>query len=149
MRIVLWLGLALSPFAAGSMAAPALKPSPPSPPPPIVGTWACDGKTSGGTTEPAPDLVYEFTTGGTLRVRVDGRPATDQEYRTDTTVQPAQIDWLTTGTRVHMRGVFQVDGDRLTVCWHDGGQPRRPAALESPPKTATLLLTFKRVRSKE
>jgi uncharacterized protein (TIGR03067 family) len=143
------MGFALGASAAGSVAAPALKPPPPNAQPPIVGTWVCDAKTAGGTPEPVPDLVYEFAADGALRVRVDGRPAPDQQYRTDTMAQPAQIDWLTRGTRVLMPGVFRVDGDRLTVCWNDAGQGRRPAALESPPKTATLLLTFKRVRPKD
>jgi uncharacterized protein (TIGR03067 family) len=148
-RVVLWIGFALCVPTAASVAAPALKPPAAKAQPPIVGNWVCDGKTSGGTAEPVPDLVYECTAGGTLRVKMDGEPGLDKQYRTDTTTQPAEIDWLSPGGRVLMRGVFKVDGDRLTVCWNDADQSRRPAAVESPPKTATLLLTFKRVRLKD
>ena len=123
-------------------------PAPKEAAPPLVGTWVCDGKTLGAV-EPVPDLVYEFTAGGILRVRFDGRPGQDHEYRTDTTVKPAEIDWLVTGTRQTMRGIFKVDGDRLTICWHDGLEPRRPSAFESPAKSVNLLLTFKRVQRKD
>ena len=77
-------------------------------------------------------------------------------YRIDPRASPKSIDLLRfdqgffhdTGTL----GVYEIDGDRLTICWAfspSALKPQRPIRLEIEPGTAQVLLTLERYRLSE
>jgi uncharacterized protein (TIGR03067 family) len=147
-RIALWLGFALLVPAAGSVAAPGLKPAPPKPSP-LVGDWepvpdAAPAKPAGG-----PRLTVTFTPDGKLKYD-DGR--SDPEwgwYKADADTDPPRIDFATRAvaarpnTRKPYLGIYRLDGDVLTICCAEGD---RPTAFEVPAGSKVMRFSYRRVK---
>jgi uncharacterized protein (TIGR03067 family) len=144
-RVALWLGFALLVPAAGSVAAPGLKPAP-AKPSPLVGVW--EPVPDGGPPGPA-GLTVTFTADGRLKYD-DGRA--DPEwgwYTADAGTDPPRIDFATRAvaarpnTRKPYLGIYRLDGDALTICCAEGD---RPAAFEVPAGSKAMRLSYRRVK---
>jgi uncharacterized protein (TIGR03067 family) len=133
--------------AAGSFAAPGLKPPPPKASP-LVGDWepVRDGPPPPGA--PAR-LTITFTPDGKLRYD-QGRP--DPEwgwYRADATKDPPQIDHATPAVAAHpderkpYLGIYRLDGDVLTICCAEG---ERPSAFAAPAGSKVMVIRYRRVK---
>jgi uncharacterized protein (TIGR03067 family) len=121
--------------------------------PPIVGEWVVVRAVTRGSADSQLDGVrYVFTREGGWGVLRDGTevgsPA--RNYATDAADPTAidlvfQKDW---GDGGRYLALFEVKGDRLTLCIATEKQPR-PARLESDSGSPHTLIVFKRVRKKE
>ena len=110
----------------------------------LEGVWAAEAMVRDGVTIPSAGvkpISFEFRE-QTLIVRgLLGPKAETTPFSTDGTKRPGHIDFTLNKTAI--KGLYQLDGDQLTVCFpRKGGD--RPAALESLPGEANILLRFKR-----
>jgi uncharacterized protein (TIGR03067 family) len=121
--------------------------------PPIVGEWVVVRAVSRGSADSQLDGVrYVFTREGGWRVvrggtEVGSPGGTYATHEADPTAIDLvfQKDW---GDGGRYLAVFEVKGDRLTLCMATEKQPR-PARLESDRGSPHTLVVFKRVRKNE
>jgi uncharacterized protein (TIGR03067 family) len=91
--------------------------------------------------------VLVFAADGKMtEVRGPAGPRGEGTYTTDPKAGPPAIDFIRPPEqkRPPLRGIYQVDGDTLTVCLPDDPAGERPKKFEAPAKSKALLLTFKR-----
>jgi uncharacterized protein (TIGR03067 family) len=82
-------------------------------------TWTRDGKSFAGTT-----ITYDTTqTPRALDLVPDGGPNRDRRYL----------------------GIYRLEGDELTICVADPGEPR-PTSFDAPAGSKRTLQTFKRIK---
>jgi len=132
--------------------APAPKEAPKKAQPSIVGMWETKTWTVYGTVVPNDPMLFEFTADGQLNLTVLNRARTNQYmYRLNATKVPAEIDQLRIGNETKpYKGIYQIDGDTLTLCYEDGGPDlKRPTKFESAKGSTTQLWTLKRVEKKK
>jgi uncharacterized protein (TIGR03067 family) len=114
----------------------------------VVGEWVVSDYLVGGQPAP-PGVEIRFAADGTS-VFSGGPPMTTHRatYTVDRKQSPVAIDIvfpdLPGSTMV---GIVKADGDNLVVCFNSGGE--RPKEFTSPPKSATGLLTLKRLPKKD
>ncbi len=107
----------------------------------IVGNWlvlSIDGQKANPT-------VYEFQADGSLIIStLFGTTESNfrWKYEVAEKAAPTRID-MTAGDTVQ-EGIFKIEGERLTICWHEGGG-KRPKEFGE--KGATLEV-FERLREK-
>lgn len=137
------------------VAAPALKDPPAKPPPSVVGEWELDSQTFAGRPRPpvggaAGPLRYAFGPDHTWVIYRGERRVglADRAYFADPKADPPTIDLkyepADQDGRV-LRGVYKVEGDRLTLCL-SRGDVARPKAFESSADAPTILYVFRRVK---
>jgi hypothetical protein len=112
----LLLGLAVA------VAAPGPK-DPPKADGPLVGTWALESMTAGGTPRPGLKATVTFAQDGTYVTRAEATPP------------------LAVQSQV---GIYRVDGDTLTVCSTVDGA--RPKGFDAPAGSNRTLAVYRRVR---
>jgi uncharacterized protein (TIGR03067 family) len=134
------------------VAAPGPK-DPPKKEPTIVGEWIGENATSGGMALPVPQggINFTFTADGKLTVQEpgSGKAGDAGTYQIDPKKTPAEIDLIPPGERNEptILGIYKLDGDTLTLCFHQGGPgSERPKNFESPAGAKSMVMTLKRAK---
>jgi uncharacterized protein (TIGR03067 family) len=147
----LLVALLVVPVAA--LAAPALKDRSPKDASSILGEWERVRRIDAGT-DRGPDREphrQTFMADGAWDYTYGGRPCgiAGMRYLTDPKQAPRTIDiHVLPGKLPSYRGIFQVEGDSLTLCLVEGDGDR-PTKFESSADHPTTIWVFQRVRSKE
>jgi uncharacterized protein (TIGR03067 family) len=137
-------------FAALAVGAPGLKDKP-APPPGLDGRWAIETRVIGGQPDPGDKSDHIRVAGGRWTIlQPDGRtlewamdldgaakPPAFALYRTD---DPGRLK------PPEMAGIYQVDGDTVTMCYVFDGP--RPTEFASPAGSRVRLMTLRRVKDK-
>ncbi|MBO0700372.1 MAG: hypothetical protein J2P46_18385 [Zavarzinella sp.] len=119
-------------------------------PPNLVGVWVCESLTYGGRLCPVPDLVWEFTAEGRVKLgRMGTARGEDGAYKVTAGKGPAGFDWDTEDVGAQYWGICKVEGDLLTLAYAVGGVNDRATKFESPAGSKVQLMTFRRVKPDE
>jgi uncharacterized protein (TIGR03067 family) len=114
----------------------------------IQGTWKIVSMRRGGIEE-VQGKVEDATaviTGNELTLTVGKDNFPKAVFKLDATKQPATIDLgLTTEQGFPNKGIYELKGDALTVCWGGDGKPR-PAKLTSTKEGDERLLVLQRLK---
>jgi uncharacterized protein (TIGR03067 family) len=112
---------------------------------PLVGEWVLEGAiVRGGLSVPPLVAVrYTFRTDGRYVVRKGDEESTEA-YTADREAKPAPA--IDLGAR---RGVYRVDGDRLTICVAAADDTPRPQSVEPPDLSKYAVLLFTRGKRKK
>ena len=137
-------------LAALAVGAPGLKDKP-APPPGIDGEWAIESRIVGGRPDPAARTDRIVVVGGRWSIpQPDGRRLEWVLDLDPATKPPAltlyKADDPDRQRPPEMSGVYQVDGDTLTVCYVFEGP--RPTEFASPAGSKVRLMTLRRVKDK-
>jgi uncharacterized protein (TIGR03067 family) len=120
-------------------------------PPSLVGVWVAEKGTTGGEewAIAAGSMTIEFTTDGKLNIQEGSKRSGLLDCRTDPKRSPAEIDFVAPPKAkcLNMVGIYQVDGDTLTLCPGPGG--KRPTRFKSAAGSDVMLLTPKRPKPKD
>ena len=120
-------------------------------PPSLVGVWVAEKGTTDGDDRAvtAGSLTVEFTADGKVSIREGAKRSSPLDCRTDPKRSPAEIDFIAPprAKSLNMVGIYQVDGDTLTLCLSPGG--KRPTRFESVAGSDVMLLTLKRAKPKD
>jgi uncharacterized protein (TIGR03067 family) len=143
-------------FLVVALAAPGPRDKPPEPS--VVGEWVAERTTFAGGDRPLPKepVRYVFAADGTWATYRGDRksPGQNRTYSVDPATSPAAIDLGfdeidadrdPPSQRQVVRGIYKVDGDRLTLCLALAGRGR-PTAFESAADKPTTLWVFKRLK---
>ena len=127
-----------------AVAAPALKDPPPKGPA-VVGRWvATQVVISGQDAGQAAGLEYQFGPAGEWTIYRDGEPlAGPRSYTTDPKARPATVDLRENNSTYP--GIFQVEGDTLTLLFRLDKTGPRPAAFDAP-ADGLMKVVMKRVK---
>jgi len=137
-----------------TVAAPALKDRP-NKATDLTGEWVVESSVANGRPRPTgkEPQRYVFAADGTWTIyRGERKLYGNRAYRTDPAADPPAITLkyeadLQDGTEAP--GIYQVDGDTLTLCYSRSGVPSRPAAFASPAGSRLNLVILKRARPKD
>jgi uncharacterized protein (TIGR03067 family) len=104
---------------------------------------AADAKAARATTEATAD-------GCNFTLELGGRMVMKGTYKVNKSTTPMQVDMVTSagagkGLGVQLKGIYEVKGDTLKICYAPAGQPR-PTAFTSEPGSGNQLFVMKRVK---
>jgi uncharacterized protein (TIGR03067 family) len=118
----------------------------------LQGTWVAVSGEIQGERLRAEDvrggrLVFK---GGNARITMPGGEQGEGTFKLDPAVDPKEIDVIRAGDSGGMLGIYRLDGDRLTICMGDPGEPR-PKRFETTPdsKFNHMLLVLQRASEAE
>jgi uncharacterized protein (TIGR03067 family) len=116
----------------------------------LVGEWACTSLVYAGNKAPDPNLTFEFTSEGKLRMGRRGIAGSEAgTYKATSGKNPATFDWDTGDVGTRYWGIYKVEGETLTLCYCEGEVGERPTQFKSPAGTKLMLMTLQRVKKKE
>ncbi len=110
----------------------------------IPGTWQVVSAEDSGTKAPGEAVknIKWVITKDTITYKF-GDKTTKLSYKLDATKKPKWID-LTEGDKTTL-GIYELDGDKLKICFPEGGKKERSTAFESKPNSVNdVLITLKR-----
>jgi RNA polymerase sigma factor (sigma-70 family) len=119
----------------------------------LEGAWKLVALTSNGQKAKDEDLQeihYIFTAGGKWKARQDGRVVGRGTFTLDPTAKPKAIDVKIEETNDEANkgktalGIYQLDGDDLTVCEGRPGAGARPAEFAAAADSRRVLARYKR-----
>jgi uncharacterized protein (TIGR03067 family) len=140
MTASLLVGLALV------VAAPAPKETPKKDMPTLEGVWNVDSALKGGKLDNSPPSgTLQFMSDGKMVLKENGKDITGT-YTSDAKKDPGEVDLNLDagGATITLKGIFKFEGETLKICLAFMGD--RPAKLESPDGSLTVLLTLKRTK---
>jgi uncharacterized protein (TIGR03067 family) len=113
----------------------------------LQGFWRVLRRELGGWAYPADELQD-------LRVVISGHKFTtkfnarESEYdiTLDPRQRPAKIDLYFEKEKPPIAGIYKLENDRLTICWHVSSEQKRPRAFISSKEAETGLLVLRRER---
>ena len=114
---------------------------------PLLGQWACTARTYEGQDSGIDPCVWEFEAGGRLRRRLDGSDPVERRFTAAPEKAPALLDWMEGQDTI--KAIYKVDGDTLTICYSHDRRSGRPTRFELPRGNKLIVLTFKRVKSRD
>jgi uncharacterized protein (TIGR03067 family) len=137
---------------AVTFAAPAPKDPPKKDIDPLLGEWVAVKAEKAGMPLPiGPDgMSIEFKPDGKVVIKESMTAPPECGYTTDPKKDPAEFDIMLPAAgrkAANMTGIYKVEGDTLIVCLSVGGG--RPTKFESAAGQANLLMTLKRVKTKD
>jgi uncharacterized protein (TIGR03067 family) len=112
------------------------------------GTWAVTSFVRDGKASPKEltDSIVRVVEGDHVVWKRDGKRFAGTAVVLDPSKAPRTIDVLPDGGPARgerVLGIYKLDGDTLTICMADAGQPR-PLAFEAPNGSKQTLMTFRR-----
>jgi uncharacterized protein (TIGR03067 family) len=114
----------------------------------MQGLWHCVRRTLAGNPSSRGDVTVEIA-GSRFRYRVDGRVTTEWQVTLDASKKPKVLDRerVAAATRgsIVLRGIYRLEGDTLTVCYHQGRTEGRPADFDGT-GAGIWLMVLKRAR---
>jgi len=87
-------------------------------------------------------MKWVFTADGKFSFEF-GPETGDGTYTTDTSKDPAEVDYKSTKIGKGNKGIFKADKESMTFCFAEGGG-ERPTKFESPAGSRILILTLAR-----
>jgi uncharacterized protein (TIGR03067 family) len=115
----------------------------------LQGLWVAESAEALGQPVPVArvqGMRLEFTD-TTLRVTEPGKPVAEGTFKLDADANPKEIDAIRNHDERGMRGIYRLDGDKLTICMGEPG-PQRPREFRTGPDTGPLLMvTLRRATS--
>ena len=115
----------------------------------LEGEWTADRWVEGGRERVRP-IWFKFGPDGKFAVREGDRKNPEEgSYKADVRKDPAEIDIHPPEGRTNppILGIYNVEGDTLTLCVAKGGSDsQRPAKFESPDGSRVAVFTLKRVK---
>jgi uncharacterized protein (TIGR03067 family) len=113
----------------------------------LDGVWTCEGATvNGRKLDESVTASLKLALNGTQYTTKRGDEVLfDSTYSIDTSKNPPHIDMVGIGELAGKigEGIYQVDGDRLTMCYTMPGQ-RRPVAFASEEGSEAFLMIWQR-----
>jgi uncharacterized protein (TIGR03067 family) len=119
----------------------------------ILGKWKTETVARAGGRAPGAgvsDRTYTFAKDGKLTLDLGGQEAA-VEYKLDPSASPKTIDLIMKAdaqTTVTIPGLYELDGDTLTICLCESSKPTRPTEMKAEGKGVGLL-KFKRVKEEK
>jgi uncharacterized protein (TIGR03067 family) len=123
----------------------------------LVGTWVAVSAEVDGVALPektVKSIKYVITEGKiVIPAPKNGGPGaalfteTTRTYELNVTAKPKAIDmqdWRGEFPGATFCGIYQLDGDELTICHRYANEKERPTAFETKPKSKTMLIKLKR-----
>jgi uncharacterized protein (TIGR03067 family) len=115
----------------------------------LDGVWNCESATiSGKALDDAVARSLKLTLKGEQYKTERGNDALfDSTYSVDASANPPHIDMMGIGEQAGKigKGIYKLDGDRLTMCYTMPGR-ERPAAFECNEGSEAQLLVWRRVQ---
>lgn len=111
----------------------------------LAGLWRVTAAVSSGKVDPKAGemkLTYRFAGLSLLEKRGD-EPMIPWAYTLDSAASPKRITAKPMPEGKAMNGIYEVDGNRLRLCWNVDGGPH-PTAMESKEGSKVDLLTLER-----
>lgn len=149
----MFLGLAIA------VAAPAPKDSPKKENA-LLGEWVLESMSFAGKPINSPgETKHEFAAGGKYSLLIDGKKGKCKfsQFEVDAAADTPTVDLIEEPTPIGggrarpgsiMRGIYKIDGERLTICFGpEIGD--RPTKFESPDGSKITLMTLKRAKKKD
>lgn len=119
----------------------------------LQGDWKVTSLVEAGKkAEPKTFAAWNLTVAGDKMTARDGKEVMDEyTFRLDAAASPRAID-LTVQTGEAkgktLQGIYQLEGDTLTVCVSEPGKKDRPKEFRSAEGSSHTLLVFQRTRPK-
>ena len=115
----------------------------------LDGTWKVVATTFDGKEVPAKALAGRKVVigGGKLTAYVGEKKGNVNRITLDGSKKPARINLLRQGLTEPSLGLYELKGDRLTICYGEPGK-ERPAKLESKEGDRAFLLVLERADKK-
>ncbi len=112
----------------------------------LQGNWKAVKAIQRGKTLPKVDSdVKLIISEDTFTLVLDGREM-PVNVRIQPRNNPKQIDFLRLRGGTYARGIYKMEGNRITLCWNnEGGRPNR---FQSPKNSRTFLAIFEREKKK-
>jgi uncharacterized protein (TIGR03067 family) len=117
----------------------------------LRGSWSGVSLTQGGKSAPE-DLITKFKTkfdGKNYTNVADSEVVEEGGYAIDATKIPKTIDFEIRkgeGQGKKQLGIFQIDGDKLTLVVADPGSPNRPKSIKIDKTDPFMVVVLKRVK---
>ena len=115
----------------------------------IDGTWKVVATTFNGREVPAKSLEGRTVVigAGELAGYVNEKKGNVNKITLDAKKKPARIDLLRQGLKEASLGIYELKGDKLTICYGEPGAGR-PEKFESPEGDRVFLIVLERVKEK-
>ncbi len=113
----------------------------------MQGLWQCIRRTHAGRPASRGNVTVEIAS-SRFRYRVDGRITTEWAVTLDSRKKPKVLDRQRVGgpgAMIVLRGIYRLEGDTLTVCYHQSQSEGRPADFDGS-GAGIWLMVLKRAR---
>ena len=116
----------------------------------LLGTWKLVAIESGGKREKVNEAVTMTLTKDKATIKVGGRTE-EARYAVDASKTPKHFDVIHTGEsnpehKGTAKDIYELDGDKLTICGNAIGSEPRPKVLKTEEKDGLTLEVFERVK---
>ena len=113
----------------------------------LEGTWQLKSYSVVGKAKTAAELakttaVFE---GGTITIKSEGRPPEKSEIALDPAAKPKAIDVRESKTAPAVKGIYELDGDKLKICARVPNQGERPTEFATEGDTL-VVMSFERAK---
>jgi uncharacterized protein (TIGR03067 family) len=115
----------------------------------VIGSWKIDKFDAGGEKTPGDidKIRFVFDDKGMLAMSMGNDQKSEGKFKLDPEAKLKTIDIESMGQA--MKGLYELDGDTLTLCMPDRPGADRPTEIKADGKARIFVVTFKRVKADE